>query len=139
MKNKGFSLLELLIVVIIVGVLATLFLPNFRPSRESALNDEARANLKLIQAAEKIYKLEYNVYFPAPEPLSNSNETDINYYLKLALPTQASKWDYVINTTGSIFDAVAIRVSPPTGYGRSWSINNTAPEPGCNSTGVACR
>lgn len=139
MKNKGFSLLELLIVIIIVGVLATLLLPSFRPARESALNDEARANLKLIQAAEKIYKLEYNFYFPAPAGSTNTNEVDINQYLKLALPAASIKWNYSISTVGSNFNASAARVDPPSDYTRTWWTNSSSEEPPCIGTAKACR
>ncbi|MCM8779624.1 MAG: prepilin-type N-terminal cleavage/methylation domain-containing protein [Candidatus Omnitrophica bacterium] len=142
MTDKGFTLLELLIVIIIIGVLATLFLPNFRPARESALNDEARANLKLIQAAEKIYKLEYNVYFTGPDGAATSNETEINQWLKLALPAGAPlKWRYqIVSPTGqptsTNFNAIAERNTTqlPERFQRNFSINATMEEPVCQGS-----
>ena len=55
---KGFNLLELLLVVVIIGVLASIALPNYTKSKEHALGKEAVANLKVIAAAERIAKLE---------------------------------------------------------------------------------
>jgi len=68
-KDKGFTLVELLIVVVIVGILAALGLPQFTKAREHAMGKEAIVNLKLIAAAEKIYRMEASAYFlflPAP-------------------------------------------------------------------------
>ncbi|MDD5044987.1 MAG: prepilin-type N-terminal cleavage/methylation domain-containing protein [Candidatus Omnitrophica bacterium] len=132
MKKSGFNLLELLIVIIIIGVLAILLYPSFRPAKESALNNEARANLKLIQAAEKIYKLEYGEWlydltYGVPY---------INSMLKISLKQEDTRpWNYSITDTGSgaNFNATASRVVSPSDYNRNWSINSSLEEPVCPS------
>ncbi|OIO32833.1 MAG: hypothetical protein AUJ70_04700 [Candidatus Omnitrophica bacterium CG1_02_40_15] len=60
--SSGFTLTELLIVVIIVGILATLALPMLVKTMEKAKLGEAASNLNLIRTGEKIYFLE-NAYF----------------------------------------------------------------------------
>jgi prepilin-type N-terminal cleavage/methylation domain-containing protein len=140
-KKKGFSLMELLIVILIIGVLAVLFLPNFRPARESALDDEVRANLKLIQSAEKVYKLDYNTYYPADD--TTDNIADINQYLKLALPRPVPLiWNYTITADAANFNVVATRNIPDASrYGRSWQTDRTLEEPACTNIddGNFCR
>jgi len=60
--SRGFNLLELLLVVVIIGILASIALPNYTKSKEHALGKEAIANLKIIAAAERIAKLETGSY-----------------------------------------------------------------------------
>ena len=51
--SKGFTLLEILITVIIIGILSAIAIPNYTKSRERALDKEAQVVLNLIHAAEK--------------------------------------------------------------------------------------
>lgn len=95
MNEKAVTLLELITVVIIIGILAGIAYPLYDKARESALDKEAIANLKLIQSAEKIYKLELGSYY------ASSVIADINQNLKLSLNTAASRpWDYQAIASG---------------------------------------
>ena len=62
MKAKGFSLLELMIVVAIIGILSALAIPNFIKYRAKAKQAEAKINLAAIYMAEKSFITEYNTY-----------------------------------------------------------------------------
>jgi hypothetical protein len=77
--------------------------------KERALDREAKANLKLIQAAEKIYRMEVTWFYPKGE----TADTDgINSFLRLFLPTgEKRNWSYSIPDTGggSDFSASATR------------------------------
>ena len=53
-----FTLIELLIVIIIIGILASIALPNFRKAVIHTKDKEASSMLKLIAHAEQMYKLE---------------------------------------------------------------------------------
>lgn len=57
-RRIGFTLTELLIVVVIIGVLATLALPMLVKTLEKAKVGEAISNLNLIRTGQKVYYLE---------------------------------------------------------------------------------
>lgn len=62
-NNRGFSLVELMIVVAIIGILAAIAIPNFMRFQTKARQSEARANLSAIYAAEKAFNAEWMQYY----------------------------------------------------------------------------
>ena len=97
MKIEGFTLIELLIVIIIIGITATLALVNYGSYNENVLDKEAMASLRLIQAAEKIYRMEnQSIYFP--DTGEQTSWTTINANLKLDL--SALNWAFQADQNG---------------------------------------
>ena len=61
-KNKGFSLIELMIVVGIIGILATFAIPRFERFQAKARMAEAKTSLQNIYTLQESYRLETNEY-----------------------------------------------------------------------------
>jgi type IV pilus assembly protein PilA len=61
-NTKGFTLIELMIVVAIIGILAAIAIPNFLKFQAKSKQSEAKTNLKAIYTAETGYFGENNTY-----------------------------------------------------------------------------
>ncbi len=63
LKNKqGFTLIELMIVVAIIGILAAIAIPNFMNYQCKAKQSEAKSSLGSIRVAQEAYFAEYDTY-----------------------------------------------------------------------------
>lgn len=78
---EAFSIMELIVVVIIIGVLAGLALPNYSKSVERTHLQDATMQLSTIHAAQSIYYARLGTYWP-PDTTSYTIN-DINTALKL--------------------------------------------------------
>jgi prepilin-type N-terminal cleavage/methylation domain-containing protein len=61
-RLSGFTLIELMVVVAVVGVMASFAVPSYRRTIEQSRVDIAGANLRAIWAAQRLYWLENQTY-----------------------------------------------------------------------------
>jgi prepilin-type N-terminal cleavage/methylation domain-containing protein len=61
-NSKGFTLIELMIVVVIIGILAAIAIPKFSQVSKSAKESEADGILKQVYTLEQSYYQRYDTY-----------------------------------------------------------------------------
>ncbi|MDH5189802.1 MAG: type II secretion system major pseudopilin GspG [Gammaproteobacteria bacterium] len=65
-NHKGFTLIEVMIVVIIIGILATLVVPKLIGRQDQALVTKARHDISTLENALKLYRLD-NYNYPSTD------------------------------------------------------------------------
>lgn len=138
MKEKGFSLIELLIVIAILGILAAIAFPVYTGYIRSSARSEAKANLETLRLLEEQYFAERGQYAPAGAALGTKmyykvGDTGINTNLPGFTPGDASSlnFDYEIEITavsGGRTTAFIARATGKAGTkveGDTLTINNT--------------
>lgn len=107
-SQAGFSLVELMIVVAIIGILATIAIPNFQRFQAKARQSEARNNLSGLYSSQKATYSEWQNYFGNFPVIGFRAEGRLGYRIR------------------------ALSVATPATY------TGTPTEAGCDSTSVAC-
>jgi len=83
MRNgKGFSLVELIIVIMIIGILTVVSYIAIERSRSKAMNDKMLDDLVAIANALEDYKRDHQLFYPVPEPKTEDpiNQNVLCYY-----------------------------------------------------------
>ena len=62
--QKGFTLIELMIVIAIIGILAAIAIPNFVSYRKRSYDTAAQSDLKNLMTAQEAYYVDYSKYLP---------------------------------------------------------------------------
>lgn len=96
-NTAGFTLVEIMIVVAIIGLLAAIAVPNFAQARSNARKSACINNLRLIDAAQEQWAMENN---------KNTGDAvaaaDVQPYLKgNALPICPASGVYTISAVGT--------------------------------------
>lgn len=66
MQQRGFTLLEVMVVIVIIGLLATLVLPRVLGRQDQAMIAKAKVDVQALATALKMYKLD-NFAYPSTE------------------------------------------------------------------------
>ena len=61
-KHKGFTLLEVMVVIVILGILASMVVPNLMGNKDKADQQKAVSDIVALENALDMYKLDNGVY-----------------------------------------------------------------------------
>lgn len=61
-RRAGFTLVELMVVIVIIGLLATVVVINVLPSQDRAMSQKARADIATIEQAIEMYRMDTLAY-----------------------------------------------------------------------------
>jgi prepilin-type N-terminal cleavage/methylation domain-containing protein len=139
--GRGFTLVELLIVIAILGALAGIAVPLFLGQRTKAVITEAESNLQILRMLEEQYFAENGRYSPnLTTAYYNTTSTTIRNELPGFKPGEAAslKYDYSIKTcmngTNWNFVAKANGRNNSAAKGTCFQIDHNNLYNSCNAT-----
>lgn len=105
---QGYTMIEAIIAVIIIGILVSLAAPMYSKAVEQARLDSAAGNLKTVWSAQRAYWLKNRTF--APDLTALENESLINASLGQTQTSPDAAYVYSIGSSGSSsFTASAVR------------------------------
>jgi prepilin-type N-terminal cleavage/methylation domain-containing protein len=127
-KLNGFTLMELIVVIMIVGVLSSIIFPQYVRTRERTMDKQAIAILKTIRSAQRAYKLDTGTYYPSSGSVTSAATINNNLFVEL---TDNGEWGYYIETQNSGTEFTARLSRNKGGYSRRWQIDEASENPSC--------
>jgi len=128
MRSNGFTILEMIIVLVIVMIISVAGIVSIMKSQEDALRKDAIATLMLLRAAQRAYYLDNGNYLISGNNFNEISNSALNYYFKLSLCRSGCKVYY--RCRGSCCDAY---INAGGGIYYRIDITNDEPVPGtCN-------
>ena len=121
-KEKGFTLIELMIVVVIISILTAMAIPKFMLSTNRAKQSEAKQLLKQIFTMQHAYRQEYNTYpsYSATTPGVAATWVDLGIEFQ-----PSARYSYVCVGGANVFTATATANLDDDPTIDTWTVDET--------------
>lgn len=133
-RNRGFTLIELMIVVAIIGILAAIAIPNFIKFQARSKQSEAKTNLKALYTAQKSFFSEKDRYSSFANEIGFAPERGNRYAYRVSVGGTCEVRSG--NVIPPAADAIACIENDSFRFGANSQIANPAPETATFETSV---
>lgn len=121
-EESGFSLIELMVVIVIMGLLTTIVVVNVLPSQDRAMVEKARTDVRMIEQALEMYRLDMRRYPSLEEgldvltapPRGSSLRTE-SYIKSLPADPWGNPYQYLFPGENGPFDLFSFGADGRTG------------------------
>ena len=140
--QKGFTLIELMIVVAIIGILAAIAIPNFLQYQMKSRQSEAKTNLQAIKTSEVAFQAERGCYVGTTgegvaTPVGGTKATPFTWGIGLPATVPAIGWCVAGGTFAGTFVDIGFKATGNVNY--LYGVNATlVAAPGLYTTAVSC-
>lgn len=102
-REAGFTLLEMMAVIVLIGILAALVVPRITSSREEAKQRTVEANVQILQSAVERYRFDHGGN-PSGDPGDDEAWIDELYpdYISSDLYALKGSGNYTLSTDGIV-------------------------------------
>lgn len=127
-SDKGFTLIELMIVVAIIGILAAIAIPNFLRFQLKAKSSEGKVNIAAIRTAEEAFNAEFGTYVgvllqnPAIASIGPSKQV----FVATAVPAGGEFETLGWAPEGQVYFSYAVNYLPAPATVSAYTISATA-------------
>jgi type IV pilus assembly protein PilA len=140
--QKGFTLIELMIVVAIIGILAAIAIPNFLQYQMKSRQSEAKTNLQAIKTSEVAFQSERGCYVGmtgegVATPAGGTKTTPFTWGIGLPATIPAVGWCVAGGTFAGTFVDIGFKATGNVNY--LYQVNATlVAAPGLYTTATSC-
>src|SRR5450432_1207948 len=101
-RKHGFTLVEIMIVVLIIGILMAIAVPNFIQARNNSRKNSCIANLKQIDSAKEQFAMDQKLATGAAVTMANLTDPGTGYIKGAATgPAEPMGGAYTVNVVGT--------------------------------------